>query len=171
MEVKVAGALENSVRSVRSGRKIQILSVVILVFGAVVVAGWFAWRRFSAVPMWRAFSGARAFGDLQNVVKFGPRPPGSSALEETREYISMGLAANGIEVWHDNFTAATPAGDIAMTNVIGIISGETPSVAVVGGIMTQLARKGRASLEPTTADPVPGCCWSWRGSWRAARTG
>jgi glutaminyl-peptide cyclotransferase len=133
MDVKVADALENSVRSVRSGRKIQILSVVILVFGAVVVAGWFPWRRFSAAPMWRAFSGARAFGDLQNVVKFGPRPPGSPALEETREYISMGLAANGIEVWHDNFTATTPAGDMAMTNVIGIVPGERPSVFVVAG--------------------------------------
>jgi glutaminyl-peptide cyclotransferase len=133
MEVKVADALENSVRSVRSGRKIQILSVVILVFGGVVVAGWFVWRRFSAGPMWRAFSGARAFANLQNVVKFGSRPPGSSALEETRQYISMGLAANGIEVWHDNFTAKTPSGDIAMTNVIGIVPGEGPSVVVVAG--------------------------------------
>lgn len=111
----------------------QTREILILVVGAVVVAAWFAWRRPSAAPMWQAPNGARAFEDLQNVVKFGPRPPGSSALEETRRYISMELAADGIEVWHDNFTAATPAGDIAMTNVIGIVPGDSPSVVIVAG--------------------------------------
>jgi Zn-dependent M28 family amino/carboxypeptidase len=43
------------------------------------------------------------------------------------------LAADGIEVWHDNFTATTPAGDIAMTNIIGIAPGESSSVVVVAG--------------------------------------
>ena len=104
-----------------------------MVVGAVAVVAWFAWRRFSAAPMWQEFNGARAFEDLQNVVKFGPRPPGSSALEETRRYISMDLAADGIEVWHDKFSAATPAGGIAMTNVIGIVPGDSPSVVAVAG--------------------------------------
>jgi hypothetical protein len=32
--------------------------------GAMVVAGWLAWRRSFAAPAWRAFDGARAFEDL-----------------------------------------------------------------------------------------------------------
>ncbi len=59
--------------------------------------------------------------------------PGRRRWEKTCQYISMALVADGIEVWHDNFTAATPAGDIAMTNVIGIVPGESSSVVVVGG--------------------------------------
>jgi glutaminyl-peptide cyclotransferase len=126
--------LDSTARTIATQRKIQARSALILAVVAVVVAGWFAWRRSSVVPMWRAFDGAGAFEDLQNVVvKFGPRPPGSLALEETRQYISMGLAGDGIEVWHDNFTAATPAGNIAMTNVIGIVPGERSSVVVVAG--------------------------------------
>ena len=83
--------------------------------------------------MWRSFDGARAFEDLRNVAKFGPRPPSSAALEETRQYISMRLADDGIEVWHDNFTADTPAGRVPMTNIIGIVPGERSSVVAVAG--------------------------------------
>jgi Zn-dependent M28 family amino/carboxypeptidase len=83
--------------------------------------------------MWRGFDGARAFEDLRNVVDFGPRPPGSAALEETRQYISTRLADDGIEVWHDNFTADTPVGNIAMTNIIGIVPGDRSSAVVVAG--------------------------------------
>src|SRR5580692_3254839 len=132
MEMEVTRGLHTAVTT-RKRRKIQTREILILVIGAVVVAGWFAWHRLYAVPMWRAFDGARAFEDLQNVVKFGPRPPGSPALEQTRQYISVKMAGDGIEVWHDNFTAITPAGDIPMTNVIGIVPGESPSVVVVGG--------------------------------------
>jgi Peptidase family M28 len=49
------------------------------------------------------------------------------------QLISRELAADGIEAWHDNFTAATPASDIAMTNIIGIVPGEGSSVVVVAG--------------------------------------
>ena len=130
--MEVTRGLDTAVTT-RKRRKIQTRETLILVIGTVVVAGWFAWHRLYAVPMWRAFEGARAFEDLQNVVKFGPRPPGSPALEQTRQYISVKMAGDGLEVWHDNFTAVTPTGDIPMTNVIGIIPGESPSVVVVGG--------------------------------------
>jgi len=104
-----------------------------LVVGVVVAGVWFAWHRSSPVPMWRSFDGARAFKDLRNVANFGPRPPGSAALKEMRQYISMRLADDGIEVWHDNFTADTPMGNIAMTNIIGIVPGERSSVVAVAG--------------------------------------
>lgn len=108
-------------------------TALVVMVGAVVVAGWLAWRWSSGSPMGRAFSGGRAFEDLQNVVKFGTRPAGSAELAATRQYISVELSADGVEVWHDNFTAATPAGDIPMTNIIGVIAGQSPDVVVIAG--------------------------------------
>ena len=133
MGMEVTGALDSAARTSTRRLKIQARSALVLVVGAVIVAGWLAWRRSSATAAWRAFDGTRAFGDLQNVTRLGPRPPGSAAHDEARQFISTELTADGIEVWHDNFIAATPAGDIAMTNVIGVIQGERSSVVVVAG--------------------------------------
>jgi glutaminyl-peptide cyclotransferase len=133
MGMEVTGALDSAARTITRWLKIQTRSALVLVVGGVIVAGWLAWRRSSATAAWRAFDAARAFGDLQNVTTLGPRPPGSAAHDEACQFISTELTANGIEVWHDNFTAATPAGDIAMTNVIGVIPGERSSVVVIGG--------------------------------------
>jgi glutaminyl-peptide cyclotransferase len=133
MDVGVTEALDSTVRTIGTRRKAQPRTGLILLVSVVVLAGWLARRRSPAAATWQAVDGAHAFDDLQNVVKFGPRPPGSVALREARQYISMGLAADGIEVWHDNFTASTPAGDIAMTNIIGIIPGESSSIVVVAG--------------------------------------
>jgi glutaminyl-peptide cyclotransferase len=131
--MEVTEGLESTVSARAIPRKIRMRSAFVLAGIALVIAGWLAWHSSSATPMWRPFEGSRAFEDLQNVVKFGPRPPGSAALAGTRQYISAELAADGLEVRHDNFTAATPAGEIAMANVIGIVPGESSSVVVVAG--------------------------------------
>ena len=39
------------------------------------------------------FDANRAFADLKRLVSFGPRPPGSRALEEGREFIAAELRA------------------------------------------------------------------------------
>ena len=131
--MEVTSTLDRSVRTMTSLRNIRSWHWLILVVAAVVAGGYFAWNRSSPAPTWRSFDGARAFEDLRIVANFGPRPPGSTALKETRQYISARLAGDGIEVWHDNFTADTPVGNIAMTNVIGIVPGERSSVVVVAG--------------------------------------
>jgi Zn-dependent M28 family amino/carboxypeptidase len=79
------------------------------------------------------FSGKRAFHDLEELVKLGPRPPGSQALEEGRKYITRQLSAAGAEVRDDSFVASTPVGNISMTNIIGVIQGDSDSVVMVGG--------------------------------------
>ena len=79
------------------------------------------------------FSGDRAFRDLEELVKLGPRPPGSQALEGARAYVSRQLAAAGADVLEDSFVASTPIGDIPMTNIMGVIQGDCDSVAMVGG--------------------------------------
>jgi hypothetical protein len=45
--------------------------------------GWFAWRRCCAAPFGRAFNGARAVEDLQNVLKFGHGRLGRRHSKET----------------------------------------------------------------------------------------
>src|SRR5260370_16641971 len=66
------------------------------------------------------FNGERAFRDLEALVKLGPRPPGSLALEEARKYITRQLSAVGAEVRDDSFVASTPVGDIPMTNILDV---------------------------------------------------
>jgi Zn-dependent M28 family amino/carboxypeptidase len=69
------------------------------------------------------FDGARAWTDLQRQVDLGPRPAGTPALAKTRQYILSQLKAAGIRTQEQPFTAATPAGPVAMVNVIGTIPG------------------------------------------------
>ena len=117
----------------KTSRRIVIALVVI---GAVVLVGLELWRhrpRLEALAATDTFDGERAFCDLAQLVKLGPRPPGSRALEEEREYITGELSADGAEVWNDSFVASTPLGDIPMTNIIGVIQGDSDSVVMIGG--------------------------------------
>jgi Zn-dependent M28 family amino/carboxypeptidase len=77
------------------------------------------------------FDGARAWTDLQRQVAFGPRPSGTPALAKTRQYILDQLKAAGIRAQEQTFTATTPAGPVAMTNVIGTIPGRRPERIVL----------------------------------------
>ena len=104
--------------------------------GAAVLASVKLWRhrvRLEAAAATDGFDGERAFSDLDQLVKLGPRPPGSHALEEAREYITGELSADGAEVWTDSFAASTPLGEIPMTNIIGVIQGDSDSVVMIGG--------------------------------------
>ena len=80
-----------------------------------------------------AFQGSRAFGDLKRLVEFGPRPPGSKALAESRRWITGQLKQSGCEVEEDSFVADTPVGQIPMTNLIAKIPGARPEVLMVAG--------------------------------------
>jgi len=77
------------------------------------------------------FDGARAWADLQRQVGFGPRPSGTPALTKTRQYILDQLKAAGIRSQEQTFTASTPAGPVAMTNVIATIAGRRPERIVL----------------------------------------
>lgn len=80
-----------------------------------------------------AFSGPLAFDDLRHLVAFGPRPPGSQALIESRRWIIRELEADGCAVTQDTFTAPTPMGNIDMDNIIVKIPGESQSVVMLAG--------------------------------------
>jgi hypothetical protein len=79
------------------------------------------------------FDGARAFRDLQRLVALGPRPAGSPALAEARRYIADQLSDAGVEISYDSFVATTPTGNIPMTNVIGVVHGDSSTVVILAG--------------------------------------
>jgi Zn-dependent M28 family amino/carboxypeptidase len=70
------------------------------------------------------FDGARAFDHVAKLVGFGPRPSGSPALARAQDYIKAQLSACGCAVHQDNFTAETPAGPIAMRNIVVKVPGQ-----------------------------------------------
>ncbi len=65
-----------------------------------------------------ALSGEKAMEHVRNQVAFGPRPPGSEALQKCREYLIRQLEGYGYQVEKDSFTATTPYGPKPMVNLI-----------------------------------------------------
>src|SRR5437016_9374215 len=113
----------------------KVAAVLILV-GAAATAGVNIGRYRARAGLFaetRGFSGERAFNDLRQLVELGPRPPGSQASHQAREYISRQLSAVGAEVADDSFVSTTPIGDIPMTNVIGVFHGENRAVVILAG--------------------------------------
>jgi glutaminyl-peptide cyclotransferase len=65
-----------------------------------------------------ALSGDKAMEHVRAQVAFGPRPPGSEALDKCREYLVKQLEGYGYQVEKDAFEAATPYGPKKMVNLI-----------------------------------------------------
>ena len=80
-----------------------------------------------------SFSGARAFEDLKHLVGFGPRPSGSQALTQTRQWLIQELQAAGAEVEEDPFVGDTPIGPIPMDNLIAKFRGSGRQTVIVAG--------------------------------------
>ena len=93
----------------------------------LVACGADAQNRSAAATAPRAgFDSNRAWTDLERQVAFGPRPSGSPALAQTRQYIESQLKTIGITFREQPFDAMTPAGVIKMVNVVGTIPGKRP---------------------------------------------
>ena len=69
------------------------------------------------------FDSARAYEHLRRQVGFGPRPAGSPAIAQTRQYILAELESAGITAREDAWDAPTPVGMIRMVNIIATIPG------------------------------------------------
>jgi len=86
-------------------------------------------ERLAPIPT--AFNGERAMDHVKKQIEFGPRPPGSSQLEKTRNYIVDQLKSYGLNVSLDQFTASTPHGDKKMVNIIAYVPGETKDLILI----------------------------------------
>src|SRR5262245_49594721 len=90
------------------------------------------------------FDGARAYEHLRRQVGFGPRPAGSAALGQTRQYILGELKAAGIQAREDAWDATTPLGRVRMVNIIATIPGRRPErIALATHYDTKLVREFR----------------------------
>jgi len=69
------------------------------------------------------FDGTRAFEHLKAQVALGPRPAGSTALRQTRAYLTRQLADMGVTMQEQPFIATTPIGPIEMVNLIAVLPG------------------------------------------------
>ncbi|HTQ62475.1 MAG TPA: M28 family peptidase [Candidatus Solibacter sp.] len=78
------------------------------------------------------FDGKRAYDHVAKQVSFGPRPAGSAALAKTQEYILSELKSYGCTTDVDSFSSDTPAGRVAMKNILVKIPGETRGVILLG---------------------------------------
>jgi len=68
--------------------------------------------------VWEEFSGEKALGHVQAMVDLGPRPPGTPAIEKTREYLTKQLQLVGWAVTRQTFTDTTPRGKVEFVNLI-----------------------------------------------------
>jgi glutaminyl-peptide cyclotransferase len=78
------------------------------------------------------FDGKRAFAHVAKQVSFGPRPSGSPAIAQTQDYILAELKSYGCTTDVDAFSSDTPAGRIAMKNILVKIHGDRPGVILLG---------------------------------------
>lgn len=98
-----------------------------------LIAAWaVAWRAL-AQPRPGEFSGEAALRHARRAAAFGPRPPGSRALERLRAYIVGELAKLRCQLLRDRFTAATPLGPIEMENLIARFPGRSGRAVAISG--------------------------------------
>lgn len=79
------------------------------------------------------FSGERAFRHTAELVRLGPRTPGSGAHARAVDYIRASLKKLGAEVEEDAFEAATPHGAVRMKNLIARFRGTSGKAVVFSG--------------------------------------
>jgi glutaminyl-peptide cyclotransferase len=77
------------------------------------------------------FDGKRAFGHVVKQIDFGPRPSGSQAIAEARDYILSELSSYGCPVDTDAFNAQTPAGPLAMENILVKVPGNKSGIIML----------------------------------------
>ena len=77
------------------------------------------------------FDGKLAYEHVAKQVSFGPRPAGSQAIAQVQDYITSQLSSFGCTVDTDAFYSDTPAGRLAMKNIVVKIAGERPGIILL----------------------------------------
>jgi len=90
-----------------------------------------------------SFDGHAAWRYAVRAARFGARPPGSPAHARLLAWLERRLDAAGIDRQAVAFTARTPAGPIAMTDLIARFPGKQPGTIVIGGHYDTLSGRPR----------------------------
>lgn len=99
-----------------------------------LVAGWYIASFLNREPAPLSFDSSRAYADVQTQVAFGPRPPGSSAHAQVREWMRAELESAGWQVQvHESERIGQP-----IYNLIAKRGGESPQVILGAHYDTRL---------------------------------
>lgn len=99
----------------RSRKRLQRLAVICLAFLLGASAPNYA---DTSSANTRRVDGAKALRHVEQLVALGPRAAGSRQLEQARRYLESAIAATGLRTERQPFTASTPGGPLAMTNLL-----------------------------------------------------
>jgi glutaminyl-peptide cyclotransferase len=100
-------------------RRLHPSALAFLIFALLFPAICAKSVRAGQAKIWEEFSGEKALAHVQRVVDLGPRPPGSEAIEKSRDYIEGQLRSSGWQVTRQAFTDETPRGSVRFVNLIG----------------------------------------------------
>lgn len=125
-------------KSKRSCRLLALMLAAAVCDGAAV-----SQAHQAAAAQVEAFDGQLALDHAAAMVALGPRPLGSEALEQTRQYIETQLEAFGLTPSRDSFDAKTPLGTVAMANIVATIDpadggADRPVIILAGHFDTKL---------------------------------
>src|SRR5437773_11223733 len=98
-----------------SSRHRSVTSLLVFALILVVSANG---SRGANTKIWEEVSGEKALAHVQRLVDFGPRPPGSEAIEKSRDYIENQLRLVGWQVRRQAFTDDTPRGKVRFVNLV-----------------------------------------------------
>lgn len=79
------------------------------------------------------FDANRAWEDLRQLVALGPRPAGSAAIEQARQYIKDQLGRAGLTAAEQAWDDRTPSGPVHMVNLMATIPGASKDRLIVAG--------------------------------------
>ena len=68
---------------------------------------------------------------VEEMVRYGPHPPGSEAQKQVGAYIRGQLQSYGLKVHSQTFEPVTPLGKREMTNLWGVVPGELPQILIL----------------------------------------
>ena len=88
---------------------------------------------FALIACAKDFDGKRALEYTRKAVEFGPRPPGSAAIQKLQAMILAQLKTHKCTVTADDFRPQTPQGAVAMKNIIAKFAGTTGRAVVITG--------------------------------------
>lgn len=80
-----------------------------------------------------SFSGLTALEYTRKATAFGPRPPGSAAIQKLQAFLVTELRKSGCQVTEDPFVGATPKGPLPMKNILCRFPGTSGKAVVFSG--------------------------------------
>jgi Zn-dependent M28 family amino/carboxypeptidase len=105
-------------------RALRAMLIIALGFLAACNRAQTATQRDNQKKIWEEFSGEKALAHVQAMVDFGPRPPGTEAIEKTRTYLTKQLEISGWKVTRQAFADNTPRGKVEFVNLIATFAGK-----------------------------------------------